>query len=174
MIAISYWRSYGVPVIITNTMNAFGEMQQPNKYPAIVQRKVMRGEKVTIHGSAKAIGSRYYIHARNFADALLFILRNTRPHLHQEGTVDRPDRYNIVGERRIDNLELAQLIADMLGLPLHYELQDFRDARPGHDQHYGLAGNKLGEMGWKAPVPFEESMRKTVEWSRRHPEWLEP
>jgi dTDP-glucose 4,6-dehydratase len=173
VIAISYWRSYGVPLVLTNTMNAFGQMQQPNKYPAIVQRKVMRGETITIHGSAKAIGSRYYIHARNFADALVFILRHATPHLHGEGQIDRPDRYNLVGERRIDNLDLAQIIADMLELPLHYELQDFREARPGHDHHYGLAGTKLAKLGWKAPVSFHDSMKSTVEWSRKHTEWLE-
>lgn len=171
-IAFSYWRTYNLPVIITNTMNAFGQMQQPNKYPAICQRKIMRGETITIHGNPGAIGSRYYIHARNFSDALLFILTKTTPHRHDPGLLDRPDRYNIVGDRRIDNLELAQIIADILKMPFNYELQDAREARPGHDQHYGLAGSKLKELGWKPPVSFDESMRKTVEWTKRHPEWL--
>jgi dTDP-glucose 4,6-dehydratase len=170
-IAISYWRTYGVPLIITNTMNAFGEMQQASKFPAMVQRKVTRGETVTIHGNAKTIGSRYYIHSRNFADALLFILRGRPPYQHKDGEIDRPDRYNIAGDRRINNLELASLIADMLDRPLKYELEDFHSARPGHDRHYGLAGDKLAKLGWKPPVSFEDSLKSTLEWSRKHPEW---
>lgn len=172
-IAISYWRSYKVPLIITNTMNAFGEMQQSQKFAAIVQRKVLKGETVTIHGNEKTIGSRYYIHSRNFADALLFILRHVTPHRHQDGEVDRPDRFNIVGDTRLSNLELAQKIAHLLGKDLRYELQDFHSARPGHDRHYGLAGTKLAGLGWTPPVSFDESLKSTVEWNCAHPEWLD-
>jgi dTDP-glucose 4,6-dehydratase len=170
-IAISYWRSYGVPLIITNTMNAFGEMQQSSKFPAIVQRKVTRGEVVTIHGNAQTIGSRYYIHSRNFADALWFLLETTKPYIHKDGEIDRPDRYNIAGDKRINNLDLALLIAELLGKPLQYELEDFHSARPGHDRHYGLAGSKLAKLGWRPPVSFEDSLKSTLEWSRKHPEW---
>jgi dTDP-glucose 4,6-dehydratase len=172
-IAISYWRSYQVPLVITNTMNAFGEMQQSKKFAAIVQRKVLKGETVTIHGNEKTIGSRYYIHSRNFADALLFILQNVTPHRHQDGEVDRPDRFNIVGDTRLSNLELAQKIAKLLGKDLRYELQDFHSARPGHDRHYGLAGTKLAALGWKPPVSFDESLKSTVEWNCAHSEWLD-
>lgn len=172
-IAISYWRSYNVPLIITNTMNAFGEMQQSKKFAAIVQRKVLRGETVTIHGNAQTVGSRYYIHSRNFADALLFLLLNVTPYKHQDGEVDRPDRFNIVGDTRLDNLTFAKLIAKLLGKELRFELQDFHSARPGHDRHYGLAGTKLAALGWTPPVSFEESLRTTLEWNRAHPEWLD-
>jgi dTDP-glucose 4,6-dehydratase len=62
-ICYAYWRSYGIPLIITNTMNNFGEMQSSSKFPVIVQKKVNKGETVIIHGSKKEIGSRYYIHS---------------------------------------------------------------------------------------------------------------
>ena len=114
VIAIAYWRSYGVPLVITNTMNNFGEMQQASKYPAIVQKKIANDEPVTVHGKPGKIGSRYYLHSRNHADALLFLLRNTTPYLHQDGEIDRPDRYNIVGDRRIDNRELVEIIARLM------------------------------------------------------------
>lgn len=171
-IAISYWRTYNVPLIITNTMNNWGEMQQGSKFPVIIQKKVEAGETVTIHGREGDMGSRSYIHSRNFADAVLYILRNTTPHLHAPDTVDMPDRYNIAGERQLDNLELARLIAKLMGKELKYELQDSQFTRPGHDKHYGLDDVKLKKMGWKPPVGFEESLKNVIEWQKQNPEWL--
>ncbi len=174
-VAISYWRTYGVPVVITNTMNNFGEMQQSAKFPAKVQRQVSNGEVVLIHGKtngdANEFGSRFYLHSRNFADALIFIL-NMKPYLHQDGHIDQPDRYNIVGDRRINNFELAKMIAEFVGKPLVYEVVDFHSQRPGHDRHYALDGSKLKDLGWKSPTSFEEALKKTVEWTKEHPSWL--
>lgn len=173
-IAISYWRAFGVPLIITNLMNNFGEMQSSAKFPAIVLRKVARGETVTIHGSILEPGTRYYTHSRNSADAFLFLLKNTTPYRHIDGRVDRPDRYHVVGGTCVSNLEFARKIADFLGVPLHYVFEDFAVTRPGHDRHYGLNGGKLTAMGWRAPMDMETSLRETVAWYTRHPEWLEP
>lgn len=171
-IAISYWRTYGIPLIITNTMNNFGEMQDAEKYPARVQRAVLKGETVTVHGKKGSIGSRFYLHARNHADALLFLLRNTKPYLHQDGEIDKPDRYNVVGEREISNLYFAEMIAKILNRPLKYELVDFHAARPGHDRRYALDGSKLQKLGWKPPLTIEESLKNTLEWTMEHPQWL--
>lgn len=170
---IAWWRSYGVPLVVVNLMNNFGEMQSPSKFPAIVQRKVRRGEPVDIHvGPDGAPGSRWYIHSRNSADAMLYVLRHVRPWTHDEG--GRPERFNIVGDRQIDNLALARMIADEVGQPLDYKLSPAAESRPGHDAHYGLDGGKLAALGWKSPVSLEESMRKCVRWYEKHPEWLDP
>jgi dTDP-glucose 4,6-dehydratase len=172
-IAISYWRTYNIPLIITNTMNNFGELQQPNKFPVMVQKAVAKGEKIKIHAEPNGeIGSRSYIHSRNVSDAVLFILKNSKPYMHQPSEIDRPDRYNITGEKQLTNLELAQLIAKLMGKELKYTLMDSTVARPGHDPHYGLDGSKLEKMGWKSPVSFEESLRNTIVWQESHPEWL--
>jgi len=172
-IAISYWRTYGVPVIITNTMNNFGEMQQPTKYPVMIQKAVENGETILIHGREGQIGSRSYIHSRNFADAILFILKNLPPHMHVPLSADRPDRYNIAGDKQLDNLELAQTIASLMGKELKYELVDSHSARPGHDPHYGLDMTKLYSKGWKSPKTFEESLSGTIKWQQEHKEWIE-
>lgn len=171
-IAISYWRTYGVPLIITNTMNNFGEYQQPSKFPVMIQKAVMKDEEITIHGREGHIGSRSYIHSRNFADAILHLLKNCPPHLHVPNTADRPDRYNIGGERQLDNLELAQLIAKLMGKELKYKLIDSHSARPGHDPHYGLDSTKLYSLGWKAPVDFETSLKNTIDYQVENPEWI--
>lgn len=173
-IAISYWRTYGVPVIITNTMNNFGEMQQSSKYPAIIQKKITANEKLTIHGQPGLIGSRSYIHSRNFADAILFVLKNTTPYMHTPNHADRPDRYNIAGDMQLDNLELAQAIAALMGVKeLNYELVETHSQRPGHDPHYGLDNTKITKLGWKPPKTFEQSMKGTIEWQKTNPEWMQ-
>lgn len=172
-LATAWWRTYGVPVIITNTMNNFGEFQQASKYPAIIQRSIMTGEKLTVHGTPDKVGTRYYIHSRNVADALLYILRKTTPYLHKPGEVDEPDRYNIVGDKQVDNLSLAQLIAQLMGKELKYEFVDFHSTRPGHDLHYGLDGAKLKKLGWKSPMNFEDSLSNTIVWQLEHPHWIE-
>lgn len=171
-LAIAWWRAYGVPLIIVNTMNNFGEMQQPNKFPVMVQKAVANGEELTIHGRDGDIGSRSYIHSRNFADAVLFLLRKTTPHMHVSEGVDEPDRYNVTGDQEMDNLEVAQLIAKLMGKPLKYKLVDFHSARSGHDKHYGLDGTKLRTLGWEAPVSFEDGMQNTIEWQQSHPDWI--
>lgn len=171
-VAISYWRAYGVPLIITNTMNNFGEMQSPSKFPVMIQKAITNGEEIVIHGDEDGIGSRSYIHSRNVSDALLFLLKNTRPYLHQPGKVDRPDRYHIAGDKQLDNLELAQLIAKLMGKELKYKLVNFHHTRSGHDKHYGLNDDKIKALGWKSPVSFEESLSNTIKWQEEHPEWI--
>lgn len=170
--AISYWRTYNIPVIITNTMNLFGETQDAEKYTAQLIKKINSGETVTIHGSEGNIGSRFYLHARNGADAVLFILNNLPPKLYNEGENHVPDRYNIVGDIEMDNLSLAQLVAKMMDKELKYELVDFHKGRPGHDRRYALDGSKLKELGWTAPMQFEDSLKKSIEWTLINKFWL--
>lgn len=171
-IAISYWRTYGVPLIITNTMNLTGQTQDPEKYPAQLIRKIHRGETVTVHGRQGDIGSRFYLHARNGADAVLFIVNNLPPHPYKEDETTLPDRYNIVGDLELDNLELAQMTARLMGKELKYELLDFHSARSGHDRRYSLDGTKLKNLGWNAPHGFEESLKSTIDWTLQNQSWL--
>jgi dTDP-glucose 4,6-dehydratase len=174
-IAISYWRTYGVPVVITNTMNNFGERQDPEKYVAMLIKKIVSGEEVTVHGKPGKIGTRFYLHARNHADAICYIIKNLKPEMYtDEGETLRPSRYNIVGNREIDNLEMAQIVAEILGKPLNYRFDDYHANRPGHDRRYGLTGDKLQKLGWTPPIEFEKSMRKYVGWTLKpeNKHWL--
>jgi dTDP-glucose 4,6-dehydratase len=169
-IAFAYWRTYDVPLAITNTMNIIGESQDPEKFMPMVIKRVLAGETMTIHASSEGeIGSRFYLHARNQADGLLHVLKQ---HFPKYGETSQPERFHIVGEREVTNLEMAQMIANAVGKPLKYELVDFHSSRPGHDLRYALDGTKIADTGWKAPIPLEDSLRKTVEWTLAHPEWL--
>jgi len=171
-LGIAWWRTYGVPVVLTQTMNMFGERQDPVKYIPSVIAKVYRGGTVTVHGNEDRIGSRFYLHARNHASAMVYIAQNLPASAYDEVAVDRPDRYNIRGEQEIDNLALAHMIADIMGKPLKYELLDFHSARPGHDRRYALDDEKLKALGWVPPVPLKESLERVVDWTLRNPEWL--
>jgi dTDP-glucose 4,6-dehydratase len=169
-ICFAYWRTYGMPIAITNTMNIIGETQDPEKFMPMVIKKVLNEETMSIHASPEGeIGSRFYLHARNQADALLFALTQKFP---VYGEADVPERFNIVGERELNNLQMAEIIASAVGKPLKYKLEDFHSSRPGHDLRYALDGNKLASRGWKSPIPLEDSIYKTVEWTLKHPEWL--
>jgi dTDP-glucose 4,6-dehydratase len=165
MLCLGYENTYKIPLMIVNVMNAFGERQHVEKFIPKVIKKILNDETVYIHSYPDKIraGSRFYIHGRNIAAAVLFLI--------QHGTLG--EKYNVVGEKEVDNLEMAQLIASIIGKPLKYEMVDFHSTRPGHDHRYALDGTKLFEMGWKLPLTFEESLRKTVEWTLENKKWLE-
>lgn len=164
-IAISYWRTYGVPVVITNCMNIFGERQDKEKFVAKIIDCVSKGEVLTIHGSEGNIGTRFYLHARNISDAVVWIANNITPTKYTDGKEDRPDKFHISGEIELDNLSLAKMVANFMGKELKYELVEFHHTRPGHDRRYGLDGSKLIKAGWTQPVNFEESLKNTIEWT---------
>ena len=170
-IARSYWRTYDLPIAITNTMNIIGERQDPEKFVPSTIRKILHGETVTCHGSKEGKpGSRYYLHARNQADALLYLLRHVEFPRYSQG--NSMEQFNVVGEREVDNVEMASMIADVIQKPISYEVVDFHSSRPGHDLRYALDGRKMASIGWKPPVSLGSSLEKTVLWTLAHPEWL--
>lgn len=165
-LALAYAHTYGFPVTICNAMNFFGERQHPEKFVPKVIGAVLAGEEVVIHAYPDRIrsGSRFYLHCRSFADALLFLMRLP------EASV--PGRVHVSGDREVGNLELAELIAAAVGRPLHHRLVDFHSSRPGHDLRYALDDTLLRSLGWRPPVTFDESLERTVGWYVAHPEWL--
>ncbi len=172
-LAIAWWRAYGVPLIITNTMNNFGEMQSASKYPVMIQKALAKGESITIHHIGGEIGSRSYLHSQNFGNAIVFLIKNVKPHIHIPGEIDMPERFHIAGDKQVDNLELAKMEAKFMGVEdFKYELVDVHSTRPGHDPHYGLNADKIKALGWKAPVSFEESLSNTIKWQSEHSDWI--
>lgn len=163
---LAFANTFKLPVLITHTMNVFGERQHHEKFIPMTIRKVLKGEKVIIHANkdkTKA-GSRFYIHARNVAAAMRFVL--------EKGKIG--EKYNIVGEKEVDNLELAQFIAKVLGKSLKYKMVDFHSSRPGHDLRYALDGTRLKKMGWKLPKSFKDSLEKTILWNLKpeYKKWI--
>lgn len=174
-ILYSYWRTYGLPLVVTNTMNIIGETQAPEKYMPKVLRSVLRGEALTVHAEIKdgqkpRVGSRCWLHARNLADAWLWITEHDPVLSYSDGHSD-PLRLHIVGEE-LSNLELAEKVAEAAGRSLEYELVDVHSTRPGHDLRYALDGEKIDRLGWKAPVSLDEGIEHIVRWTLEHPHWL--
>ena len=173
MLVKAYRNSYGLPAIITRSMNIFGERQHPEKFIPRTIVNILNGGIVTIHSNkdkTKA-GSRFYIHARNVANGyqhiINFIESGRRDVIGQD--------FHITGEREIDNLELAQEIAKILGKELVYEMVDFHSSRPGHDLRYALSGEKMKEYGWVPNMKVEDSLERTVKWFTNpdHKKWLD-
>ena len=160
----AFGNTYRLPVFTTRTMNLIGERASTEKFLPLLIRKLLLGEKVTIHAdpTRTRAGQRHYLHCRNAAAATLFLLERA----------DQRGLYNVVGDAEVDNLTLAQMVAEMVGKPLEYEMVDWHSSRPGHDIRYALSGEKLLEMGFVYPVSFEESLRRTVEWTLNHRYWI--
>lgn len=177
-LCLAWANTYRIPLVVMHCMNAFGERQHPEKFIPLVVKKILRGEAIQVHANTdKTVsGSRMYIHARNIADAVLWIIENVK----SGPTGAFRDKFNIIGEREVNNENLVKMIHTDLQwaldrkFDLRYELVDFHSSRPGHDFAYRLSGEKLKKMGWVPPNTFEDSLRKTIEWmvSPQHMHWL--
>lgn len=169
-LAISYWRTYNLPVVVMNIMNAVGEWQDKEKFLPKCIWKIATDQTMEIYGEPGNIGSRYYIHCKNVADAICF-LSERLPARYLDGE-PRPDRYNIVGDIEMDNLEAAKYIATVMGKELKYKLVPSESARPGYDKRYALDGTKMSKLGWKSPIPTLKAIERIVKWSMDNPHWV--
>jgi len=157
---IAYWNTYNLPIIHTYTMNLYGERQHKEKLVAKAIGKINEDKIIPIHakmddhGKVIYVGQRHWLHARNAANATLFLLNHGKPGEH----------YNVVGDREMDNDDLVKEIARLMNKEPRIQYVDCDKARPGHDRRYSLDGSKLRDMGWKQPVSFEDSLIRTIEW----------
>ena len=171
----AYHNTYGVPAVITHTMNVFGERQHPEKFIPMCIQKVRDGEKITIHSDSTLTkaGSRHYIHAKDVCSGLMHIIKNI-DNINNKHTPPKPikiKKFNICGAEEIDNYQLANRIAGLQGKPLISEMVDFHSSRPGHDLRYALDGSLMKELGWE-PQPVAQRLAETVNWTLGNPRWL--
>lgn len=163
-LVLAYMNTYGLPGFITHCMNIFGERQHPEKFIPTVIRNIVDDNTTIIHGTPDklASGSRFYIHARNVANAVHFLMDK----------FEQREKYNIVGEEEFENLELATIIADIMGQELKFEITDFHSSRPGHDLRYSLDGSKMASLGWQVPMTIRQSLATTVKWTLENEKWM--
>jgi len=173
-LAVAYENTYNLPIIVTHTMNVFGERQHPEKFIPMCIKKIRDGETVTIHSdkSKKIAGSRHYIHAEDVSEAILFLLNNKTINEVDWGGAKCP-KFNIVGAEELTNLELAEIIAKSQNKKLHYEMVDFHSSRPGHDLRYALSGEKMKSLGWTPKIKIHSRIKQVVEWSLNNSSWIE-
>jgi dTDP-glucose 4,6-dehydratase len=172
-LVVAYHNTYGLPAIITHTMNVFGERQHPEKYIPMCIQRARDGQEVTIHSNAEKTkaGSRHYIHAGDVASALLHLLKYDINSMPVEPSGVKCQKFNIVGSEELDNLELAKLIAEIQGQELIYKMVDFHSQRPGHDLRYALCGEKMKSIGWE-PSSVKDKLAETIKWSLDNKRWL--
>jgi dTDP-glucose 4,6-dehydratase len=170
---VSYENTYNLPAIITHTMNVFGERQHPEKYIPMCIKRIRDNEKIIVHSNKEKTkaGSRHYIHAKDVADALLFLLNFDLNKVPFDENAGRCHKFNIVGSKELDNLQVAEFVANVQNKKLIYEFQDFHSTRPGHDLRYALDGTKMKTMGWQ-PKPIDDRLTNLIEWSLNNDRWL--
>jgi dTDP-glucose 4,6-dehydratase len=177
----AFANTYQLPCIITRQMNIFGERQHPEKFIPLCIKASIDGGHIEVHGTADKTqaGLRHYIHARNVADAHVFLLDKLKDHVFDTRLVES---FHIVGEEEVDNMTLAKLLneftchlGELRGTVCQgatFEIVDFHSSRPGHDLRYALHGGKMKSLGWEPPRTFRDSLREVVKWTLENPEWL--
>lgn len=173
-LCVAYENTYKIPMMITHTMNVFGERQTPEKFIPLCIRNVRQGKKIFIHSdsSKTKAGSRFYIHAADVADAILFLVTN-KPKVEPDYGNAKCAKFNIVGKEEIDNLTLAKLVAAAQGKELDYEMVDFHSSRPGHDLRYALSGDLMRSLGWEPKISFSDRITQVSDWYLQNERWLE-
>lgn len=170
---VAYENTYKMPMMVTHTMNVFGERQTPEKFIPLCIKKVMNNEKVFIHSDASRTiaGSRFYIHAADVADALYFLL-TTSPQVEPDYGLAKCRKFNIVGKEEVDNLTLAKMIAAAQNKELNYEMVDFHSSRPGHDLRYALSGDLMRSLGWEPKIALSNRIKQVSDWYTQNTRWL--
>lgn len=163
-LCVSFHRTYGMPIKICHCTNVFGEMQASEKFIPKCISKISKNESISIHRDSVSgwIGSRYYLYVKDLCSALAFISES----------FPNGDKVNISGIREYHNLEVAKILADILGNNLNYHLVDSYLVRPGYDSRYDINDFKLRSKGWMPQYCFEKVMPSVVDWYLNNKEWL--
>jgi dTDP-glucose 4,6-dehydratase len=149
----AYHATYGVNVTVVRGTNAYGPRQLEKVIPTYTMA-ALEGRPIPVYGEGKQ--RREFLHARDWVRAALVVLDRGEP-----GVV-----YNIGGGFELENLELARRICALTGAP--ESLITFVPDRPGHDFRYGVAADRLQQLGWAPRIAFDEGLASTVEWYRQH------
>lgn len=155
LFSMAWFNSFGVPVIITNCNNVVGPNQHPEKFVPKLVGLIKADKTVTLHIHKGYYGRRIYNPVNNVASALKFIL--AQPY-KPKGQF--PPRYSLLGGEEKNNLEIAQLVAEILGKKLKYRDVEATTVRPGYDEFYSQSDEEvLTELGWKPPQTLEQGLR---------------
>jgi dTDP-glucose 4,6-dehydratase len=153
----AYVTTYGADVTVVRGTNAYGPRQIERVIPTYTIA-ALEERSIPVYGSGKQ--RREFLHVRDWVGAALRVLeRGTR------GVV-----YNIGAGHELENVELARRICRLVGAP--ESLITFVPDRPGHDFRYGVAADRVLDLGWRPEVPFDQGLAETVSWYRDHLEWL--
>lgn len=157
LLARAYFRTYGVPVIVTRGSNTYGPYQQPEKLVPLFISNALEGKPLPVYGDGKQV--RDWLHVLDHCSGVETAIEKGEP-----GEI-----YNIGGSNERTNIEITKLILEVTGKD--ESLINYVQDRPGHDRRYSLDSTKLLELGWKKTHPFEEGMRETIRWYMDNQDW---
>ena len=167
-IAKAWYRTYGLPVIVSNCSNNYGPYQFPEKLIPLMVLNALHGQPLPVYGNGSNI--RDWLYVDDHARALGLILEKGLP----------GETYNVGGRNERRNIDVVKQICACLDELRFSELGHERfityvTDRPGHDQRYAIDATKLEtELGWRAEETFETGIKKTVQWYLDCPNWWKP
>jgi dTDP-glucose 4,6-dehydratase len=167
----AWYRTYKLPVIITNCSNNYGPYQFPEKLIPLIIINALDGKKLPIYGNGLQI--RDWLYVDDHAAALYLIVK--------DGLIG--ETFNIGGHNEKTNLEVVTAICDVLdelkpidpnnSFSSYSDLIEFVDDRPGHDFRYAIDSSKLEKkLKWKAKETFESGLNKTIKWYLDNQSWI--
>ena len=157
LLALSYWRTHGVPVVITRSSNNFGPYQYPEKVVPLFITNALDDQPLPLYGDGRNV--RDWLYVLDNCAAINLVLRRGR-----DGEV-----YNIGGGHEVENVVLTREILRLTGKP-ETLIRPVTD-RPGHDRRYSVDSTKVGRLGWTPRHPFAAALETTVRWYREHETW---
>ena len=165
----AWYRTYGLPTLITNCSNNYGPYQLTEKLIPLVIKNALECKPLPVYGDGKQI--RDWLYVVDHVRALYKVAT--------EGQVG--DTYNIGGHNEESNMQVVELICELLeelyppklNTIAHYkDLISFVKDRPGHDLRYAIDASKIKRnLGWVPQETFESGMRKTVKWYLANKDW---
>jgi dTDP-glucose 4,6-dehydratase len=156
----SYFETFTFPVIITRCSNNYGPYQFPEKLIPLMIARALEDQPLPVYGDGMNV--RDWLYVEDHCRALDAVL-----HAGKEGGV-----YNIGGRNEQRNIDIVKLILKELGKP--ESLIQFVDDRPGHDRRYAIDAAKIAQdLGWMPSTPFDEGIKKTIQWYVANQSWIE-
>ena len=159
LIARSYYKTYGLPVIISRCSNNFGEYQHQEKFIPTIINSIASGKEIPIYGDGNQV--RDWIYVADHIEALMTLLQQAKP-----GSI-----YNIGGDKELENINLARLICRIMAEremrnPSYYDdlIVSVTD-RMGHDFRYAVNYQKINRhWGWRPKHQFNDALLRTIKW----------
>ena len=160
LLALSYFKSFGLDVIVTRSSNNFGPYQYPEKVMPLFITNLLEGKPIPLYGDGMNI--RDWLFVEDNCSAILLVLEEG-----QSGEV-----YNIGAGNEIPNIKMTKALLSALGKP--ESMIRMVEDRPGHDRRYSLDSLKIRSMGWEPASTFQEELKSTVSWYQTHEDWWKP
>jgi dTDP-glucose 4,6-dehydratase len=160
LLALAYWHTHRVPVLITRSSNNFGPSQYPEKVIPLFVTNALDELPLPLYGDGRNV--RDWLYVLDNCAAIDLVLRKGA-----DGEV-----YNIGGGHEVENVALTREILRLTGKPERL-IQRVAD-RPGHDRRYSVDCAKVRQLGWAPEHPFGAALEATVRWYRDHEAWWRP